>query len=292
MNNLHTGIQFNLPREVYDADPGINQSLLKAFHYAPTPAHFKYEHDNPKEKECYKLGNAIDLLVSAPDKFRDTYILAPEKYPTKDGEKPWNNNATYCKEWNAEQKALGRIVLKPKELDQLRGMCEGLLRNTDIRRILETSQKQVGLFAMHDLSDHRFKGLVDLLPDIHSEWLFDLKKTGIGAGEKLFFDQVCKFGYHIQASFYITLARSCGVPVKKFGFLVVEDFPPYETAIHYIEYGDPEYLVGEKIWREALPRYIECRSKDEWQGYPSHWTKVRFKKWQIEERADEYERLI
>ncbi len=98
--------------------------------------------------------------------------------------------------------------------------------------------------------------------------IVDLKTTG-DASPGEFERSVLKYGYHIQAAFYIDMVKRkhclANEPEPKFLILALEKSPPYCVASYYlndefIEYGRSEY-------KRALEIYKNCNGK--FPGYGS-----------------------
>lgn len=300
---LKPGVHFNVPRERYDADPGLNQSTLSDFIYAATPAHFRYEQDHPKDRDYLRIGNAIDCLVSTPSEFKDRFPIAPETYPSepkKKGdppvEKPWTLQSNWCKTWWQAVLWDGKTPLTPKELERVQGMAAGLNRHPDIQRILASAQRQVCLIAIHPILGYRLKCLLDILQDTDSEIIYDLKSIGRPATPRQWSDQIAMCALHLQAGFYMEVARYCGIPAKRFGWLVVESNPPHEAAVYYLDDGyegivDEEILTARVRYTDAMPRYMACKEANRWPGHSTDWIKAKLKPWQLQGRQEDYERL-
>jgi hypothetical protein len=302
-NLLKPGVHFNVPREVYDADPGLNQSTLSDFIYAATPAHYKWDRDHPKDQDYLRIGNAIDCLVSTPSEFKERFPVAPETYPAepkKKGDpieqKPWTLNSNWCKGWWKSRVDAGLTPLTPAELERVSGMVDGLERHPDIPRILTTAQRQVCLIAIHPILGYRMKALLDVLPDVNSEVIYDLKSIGRPATPTQWGDQIAQMAYHIQGAFYCEIARYCGIPAKRFGWLVVESNPPHESAVYYYDDGhdgivDEEITAARTRYTDAMPKFMACKEADRWPGHSTDWIKVKLKPWQLTGRTEDYERL-
>lgn len=280
--SLQLGINFGVTRAEYDADTGINQSVLKDLIKAKSPFHFRHKQLNPDDgdKPHFRLGNAIDLLCSTPHKFKDQFTT-------------WTGGRRAGKEWDkfSEDAAkAGLTVLTQGEVDQVRGMVKGIQRNEEFANIIINSQKQVAVVS--EVDGLRKKGLLDFFPDVHSEWIFDLKSSGKGADAATFHKQCFDLGYNLQAAHYLDLCRAAGMgQLRKFGFLVVETFPPYETAIHWLEIDDEETIKGREQLNKAISDYLLCSRNNHWPGYSKGWTKIKFTKWQLEGRERQYETI-
>ena len=275
------GLHFNVDRKSYDEDPGLNQSKLKALLDAKSPAHFRYDQDHPDaDKKHFRLGNAIDLLCNAPHKFGEQFVV-------------WTGDRRAGNAWKEFEAAnASKTILSQPELEQVRGMVDGLSRHEDASAIIQNSEKQVMIVANHPCGV-RMKGLLDFMPEIHAEsdCLYDLKSTARGADEDTFFKQCFDIGYHIQAAYYLDACRAAGIFVNRFAFIVIENFPPYECKIHYLKLHDDETELGRKQYQKAMLEYQACVTSGKWPGYSKSWSKITFTKWQLEGRKREFETL-
>lgn len=288
---LKPGIHFGVPRAVYEADPGINQSALKAFAAAKTPAHFKWLRDNPPEKDMdyLRIGTALDTLIWSPSEFANRIAVAPETYPCKPTpkdprtEKPWTLKSDWCAEWKIARESEGKIVIDEDERKRVRGMLDGLLEHPDVPGILQNCERHVVLIANHPTLGCRMKGELDLWPNAHSKalgrWYFELKSDGEGADDATFHDKCFRLGYVKQVAFYLTLARLAGfTETDGCGIVVVESNAPHKCKVHYANWDDREVTM-ERAWiEEWLPQYADCLENDDWPGYSSDWSRIRYRK--------------
>lgn len=292
-------MHFNLARSTYDGQDAINQSVLVDFIYAATPAHFIFDQLTKKPDEDYiRIGNAIDCLVSSPSEFDDLFATAPEAYPSepkKKGDppvdKPWTLQSNWCKAWWQATLDAGKTPLTIDETKRVRGMIAGLERHEDIPPRIQDAHRQVCLIAVHPTLGFRMKALIDILPDVTSEVIYDLKSIGRPATPSQWSDQIAKCAYHLQASFYLAMARYCGIPATKFGWFVVESSPPHEAAIYYYDESDEEIQTARTRYTEAIPRYMQCKESGIWPGHSRDWIKAKLKPWQLSGRTEDYERL-
>lgn len=256
---LTPGIHFDVLFADYLADTGINQSELKKFGKAKSPFHYKYKKDHPEEDDDpvhFRIGRYVDNAVFRPKVF--------------------------------ERKVYG---LKPAEVSIAESCVLSLLHHRDTCRILTACKSQVAVIA----DEPRRKGLIDLLPDpavcdpLLLEYAFDLK-TAADASDEGFHSACYKFGYHVQAAYYMDLLSAVGRKVTTFVFIVVETKPPFAIAIHYMPSDAYEISEGRKLYTRWLKEYSQCLETNQWPGYSESWTRVRFKPWQLRE-ADEPERM-
>lgn len=288
---LKPGIHFGITREQYVADPGINQSALKAFERAKTPFHYKYERDNPpdQDKDFLRIGSAFDMLVWSPEEYKRNVVVAPPTYPCKATakdprtEKPWTLKSGWCQEWWEEVKEAGKLPLTVDERASIIGMVAGMESNQDVPGILQNCERHVVIIANHP-SGYRLKGELDLWPKTHSaalgQWYFELKTDGQGADDPSFHEKCYKVGYVKQIAFYLMIGRLVGFEnLESCGVIVQESFAPFQCKIHYAKWYD-EDVVKEREWiEEWLPKYAACVSSGNWPSYPSDWSRIQYPGW-------------
>jgi hypothetical protein len=286
---LHPGIHFGVPRKTYEDDPGINQSTLKAFAKAKTPAHFRYDRDHPpkQDKDFLRIGSALDTLIWSPSEFTERFLIAPATYPCKPTpkdprtEKPWTLKSEWCSSWWGEVVESGKTPLMQSEKDQVDGMIAGLGRHVDIPKILENCERHVVLIAYHPVFGCRMKAEIDLWPAAHSpelgRWYFELKSDGQGADDPSFHKKCFDVGYIKQIAFYLNMARLAGSQeMHSCGVVVVESFAPYESKVHHAHYDDVDVTKEREWFDQLIPKYIACVESGEWPGYQSNWSKIRY----------------
>src|SRR4030095_14842230 len=64
MTTLPLGLSYDVHEELYRSDPGLNQSLLKAFGTAKSPQHFLWDKEHPKEEtDSLRIGRFVDAAM-------------------------------------------------------------------------------------------------------------------------------------------------------------------------------------------------------------------------------------
>ncbi len=218
-------------------------------------------------------GSAVDCMTLTPERFKDLYEVCPETYPTdKEGEKPWNWNATFCKNWRKEVEAAGKETIKTAELEMVRIAKFRLSEDPTIATILAHSQKQVQCIVEYHDKDTglvvHIKTLLDLVPFAAGEWgkfLADLKTTADAAiqpWEKTIFYQ----GYHVQAALY-TDAFNTVTGENRSGFLHIVQESDYPYAVARRMLSEEFMQLGRDTYRRALQHYCRCVAEGKFPGY-------------------------
>jgi len=232
-----------------------------------------------EETKATEWGTLLDCLALTPERFDDEFAVTPETYPAtpkrKDDpieQKPWNKNATYCKEWEDGQD--GKIVVKSELMTAAQEAVKVLTADLDIFEILRQSEKQVMVVGEYKDQETGLsipvKGLLDLLPDLNRRFgksIADLKSC-INGSPYPWTRTVFERGYHVQGAFYLDLyVAATGEDRIDFLHVLQESFAPWETgkrilSQEFIELGRLTYLT-------ALKRYCQCLLSKKWPGYDS-----------------------
>lgn len=242
------------------------------------------------ETEATKWGTLIDTLVLTPARFDERFAVYPETYETRPADpkrtkgfkperKPWNNNATVCREWKSEHE--GKIFIWDSADDEDEGAtysnarraAKRLTEQEDIAELIACSKAQV--MAISEYRDKatdivvRFKILLDLVPDIahaiYGKVLGDFK-TARDASESGFTKAVHKGFYDWQGAVYSAVyCAATGEDRTDFVFVVQENTPPYQPEI----WGLPCDWKNDALFEvtESLKFYCWCLANNEWPGY-------------------------
>lgn len=247
----------------------VSPSSLKEF--MRCPGRWKDGYVSPGSSSL-AFGTFLDCLLLTPELFASRFAVKPSTYKdAKTGEeKPWNGNAGVCKEWLASVD--GKEVISRHELADVQAARERILKEPDIARFLEQSDRQVYVTAeWHDEATGLvipLRCLIDLAPTKDSEFakcLGDLKSSRSGALIP-FQRQVHQFGWHIQAAFDTDLyTAATGEDRNTWCFVGQENFHPWQPfkrmlSQDFIELGRSEYT-------RALKNYAACLKHGHWPGY-------------------------
>lgn len=279
---LPIGLHYDLPDEVYRKEPGFNQSNLKSFAKANTPQHFKYGADHPAEPTAsLRIGSFVDTALLRPEVLGRKFAI-------------WSEGARRGAAWNTFKEANGeRAILTVDEQEAALGCIEAVKAHDDAMKLIRACRSQVAAIANHPTLGFRMKALFDILPDPERcdpallDYLFDLKTTNDASPEG-FTDSCWKYGYDVQAAFYMDALEYAGGPkVNHFGFIAVENEPPHGVKIHFLRRDSKEIRRARESYEAWMRYYAECHGKNSWPGYTDSWTEIAFKPWQI--RTEDWE---
>lgn len=255
------GIDYDLDEADYHADPtSVSASGLKKL--LTSPAHYRHEVDHPGEqdrdaKDAFDLGTVVHAMVLGRG--------AP--YVAVDG----NRNSNAVKAEIAEHEAAGRVVLRPKQLEQAEAMAESVLSHDVAGQLLERGDPEVSMFYDDpDFSDEH----IQVIRRCRWDWIcpersygVDLKTT-ISAAPKELSRTVLKYRYDLSAAYYLATAAGLGIELSAFALIWVEKVPPYPVVVTQLS-GD--FLErGDQLARIALGRYRRCVETGQWPAYLDH----------------------
>ncbi len=266
------GIWRKVGMDAYHGDlcvgPSISSSGLRTIE-ARSPLHYwatSYMNpDRPPEEStpAFDFGRAVHTLLLSEDGFRDDFVVRPETYPdAKTGEfKPWNGNATVCREWLAARKAEGKTVLLPGQVEDIRRMAERLSKDQTAIDLLR------GRVERSIITKDKTGAWVKSRPDsIPADTIIADLKTCSDASQQKITRSIVDYGYLQQMALAITsLEEVVGRQVNEAVLLFVETSYPYAYNIKPLDNGDVYLAMRQN--RRALDTFAECLKSGDWPTY-------------------------
>lgn len=282
MNPLEHGLHYDIPDEIYRADPGLSQSLLKVFGRAKSPAHFQWEQSQPVDENAparsgIRIGSYTDAALFRVADLGKRFAVWPGERRGKD--------------WTAFKEAgEGRVILNGEEHERAVNATKAVIKHDDASKLLPVCSKQVAAVIEHPRLKLRMKGLIDMLPNAqHCDplllaYAFDLK-TASDASPEGFAKACWEFGYDIQAAFYMDVLNFLGRDVKNFGFIVVENKPPHLVKIHYLLRESQIIRRARQKYEDWMMSYSNCVKLNDWPGYTASWSEIQYKPWMLRDEV-------
>lgn len=204
-----------------------------------------HEFLNPisKSSSAYAVGSATHSLILEPNKFEKEFAVAPiVDKRTKIG-----------KEIFAEFEASseGKTVLSAEDYELAKKLSESVLSLDETKRLMRDGDAELSFFSK--INNIKVK----CRPDYYRQDLgliIDIK-TVQDASPDSFIKDVANYEYYIQASLYMNVLRSLGLPANDFLFIVVEKKEPYMVGFYRLDYtslefGTTEYLRAFDIFKD------------------------------------------
>lgn len=260
-------------------DPAFVMSRTELMQFVRCPERWLAGYKRPGGKEC-DFGSLVDCLTLTPKEFDEHYAVTPETYPAtpaKKGDpikmKPWTRQANYCAEWEEMVVAEGREIVKPDKLLEAKAAVNAIMGKPTLNEFIRNSATQVHLTAEFHHPESKLtipvKMLLDLVPAVDhprfGKFLADLK-TCTDASLHSWRRSVFHENYDAQAAFYFDGYKAAtGEDRTDFCHILVESYPPYQTARRYLT---SEFMeIGRAKYLRALRLYCACLETGTWPDY-------------------------
>ncbi|MFJ7999037.1 PD-(D/E)XK nuclease-like domain-containing protein [Streptomyces sp. NPDC096310] len=253
------GIHADLSNADYHADKtSLSSSGARKLLAPSTPAHFRYEQDNPPAStKTFDYGNAAHKLVLGN---------GPELVVIDHAR--WDTKAAKAEVLEARER--GAIPLKQHEMDMVNGMANAIRRHPLAAALLDPAYgapEQSG-FWIDGPTGIRRRVRFDWLPSIQSgRLIIPDYKTAADASNRAMEKDIEKYGYNMQADWYEEAARALALGGDDAELLLVvqEKKPPYLINVIGIEFGSR--IIGGAKNRAAIETFAHCMNTGHWHGY-------------------------
>lgn len=243
------GFYDDIPEAEYHADRGTlsvsgAKTLLKA------PALFRWEQDHPPYKDVWEFGSAVHAVVLGRG-MESIYVAPFDDWKTKAAQ--------------TERKLARELLwspLLPSEWEVAGEMAAAVRDHPTAAFLLDEGRPEVSAYATDEATGVMRRGRFDWL---HPTVVVDYKTTRSAEPGHFARADVAGHGYHMQAAWYLDLARDLGHPAEAFAFVVQEKEPPYLTEVY--ELDDAALQRGRELNQRALERFRDCTASNDWPGY-------------------------
>jgi hypothetical protein len=261
-----------MPAAEYHAVRAASSTRLKEI--LRSPAHLKWMDENGKTADSLALGEAFHMATLEPEKFFEQFIVMP-KYDrrTKDGRAAFD----MFRDANADKK-----VIDQDDYNSVCSMRDAIMDHPAAHDLLSMrSETELSLFWTNMLGQPS-KARIDAYSDL-SRCVVDLKST-VSADPGEFARSAFKYGYHLQAAWYLDAARMAGLKTDSIVFVAVEKTPPFGVACY--RFDEDSIDAGRVSYMRAIAILHACESSREWPGYSPMIETIRFPKWRTPEREE------
>jgi exodeoxyribonuclease VIII len=268
---VKTGLHPNIDRATYDAHKAANYSTLK--HFRRTPAHARVAIEHPAEaSDAQAFGTAVHCALLEPAKFVDRYTVMPDLTTgckNKDGtiSKSPKSTDDYKKRLAAFEAAnVGKLLLEPEEAAACKAIAESIAACRTASELLTGPGKNELGVAWNDRdSGSPCKAMLDRLTQHEGRTCVVDIKTTQDASESAFAWDVYRYGYYLQAAWYLIGLNSLAVGLRRFVFIAIETKPPFAVAVY--ELDAESILIGMEEMRGYMREFEACRAMGVWPGY-------------------------
>ena len=256
----------------YFAYDAVDQSLLKKFMVSPKA--YIAALDDDSETDAMKFGSLVHTYVLGSGAH---YAPKPDMR-TKNGKEEAAN-----------------LIEQGKTLVAQNDMETALQMSAVTHPYFEAipGRPEMAIIADDQWNGLTLKGKIDWLPDSYdSDGIYRIRdyKTTTNSPEA-FGRTAFTFGYHIQAAYYMMLAKLEGYTNLEFEFVVQEKTAPYDYMIWRFSPEQEEIEIANQRISNALRSFSEIRSHKDWReqmaniGLPKTPQYASFLGWQLDAEA-------
>jgi hypothetical protein len=237
-----------ISNEDYHADPAVSASHLKAIQQSPF--HYFKRYVDParvtvEPTAAMRLGTLVHTAVLEPYELSKRYGRCPSR-ATKAG-----------KEMAAQLEANGIEAITDADWTLAEAMRDSVRNHAVAAELLSNGKAEQSFWWNDQATGLRCK--------CRPDWFYDTTivdlKTCIDASPESFAKAVVNFGYHIQASHYLSGLHGS----TRFVFIAVEKTAPYCVGVYELDAA--ALSIGDSLRTNAMDSIVACRTANRWPGY-------------------------
>lgn len=279
---MKTGL-VDIPASEYHSDKDIvgHSALVEMLR---SPAHFMHRLNTPYEPTpAMQFGTAVHTAILEPSRFHTLYAVQPKfDRRTKDGK-------ALALAW--EEANRGVLPIEQDDLNRIARIRESINRHVDASALLQSSITEQSYFWTDHETGIQCRIRADLLKlaaDGCIEAIGDLKTT-LDASRDGFVRAIDKFGYDLQAAFYVDGIKHLTGREVPFYLMPAESNAPHGVALYRV--GPKSIEVGRAKYRAALQLLQWCREHNSWPSYQpfGEAEEIEISDWSLRRAAAEFE---
>ena len=261
-----------IPHAAYHAIDALNQTVLSGM--LRSPAYCKMLKEQPMvETDSMRIGSALHtLFLEGPNEFDERFHVWDGTRRTKAGKL----------EYDKILKS-GRTILRVNEWLSIREMYAQLSKDRTVMELMESSlgTEETALWERDGVLCKSRKDVVG------ETWIADLKTT---RSIKSFNRELTNLGYYRQAAWYMDGEARLGCPANDFFFILVNNTPPFETAVLRLE--EAAIVMGAHECQQLFHLYKDCLDAGEWPSAENEIGEACRAQWKYDEINDGEELVI
>lgn len=273
-----TGI-FNFDDAMYHRGLGVSKSQLDTF--AQTPRAFWWKHllrNDNESNQAMEIGDMVHKAILEPHLVHENYCSDEEALNAAFEAKPDVKSPRSTKAYKDKIEDLrksGKTILPDENFEMMRAMVENVYSHPKAKNILSNGLAEQCIYAKDPETGLLLRCKADfMLPD---GIMVDVKTTSDARPDE-FSKSVWNFRYHVQAAYYLHVARlAFGSHFKSFIWICLEKKRPYDIAIYTPDEGTMDY--GHQMFKKNLRELANCFEKDSWPGYSNHIEPLALPNW-------------
>lgn len=234
-----TSITYGKPFDVYAKMPSLNASMLKK----PTAAEMLHEMRSPEERQCdmtesratsFAQGEAIHKAILEPHLFEDGVNEYFQYSPTKG-----LVTKAAIEAFNADPT---RPLVTEDIIDTAKRVRDAVFAHHFAAQLLAApGHNEATVETWDEEVQVMRKCRFDRLPGKGASFILDIKSTADSLADWTVLKNVKKFGYHMQAKWYLdTLRMATGDDRQQFFFIFVTTSEPHMCRVFEVNVDMPE----------------------------------------------------
>ena len=264
------GIYRDIPSEDYHRWDAANYSSIKQF--AVSAAHAYTSFTDPwQQTPAQLLGDRLGESLLTPAIFANKYVLAPDfgARNRNPGKKQWDR----FKLENAS-----REILEADVMGKITDMRNALQRNpTFMAMESEKGLAELSFVWVDPDTGVLCKGRCDWYGALWGNRIVCDVKTTSNGSELLWPKEIAKWGYHIQAAFYLDGLNVIAPDDRTWLWACVESKPPFLTQMFQCD--EDSIAEGRRRYKHYLELWKKCKESGLWPGYPEGLTPTGIPHW-------------
>lgn len=265
-------LKFDLPIDVYHADPAVSKSQLDDLELSPW--HFFQLHRNPdrpapKQRAGQLEGNLAHCAVLEPDAFDARYAVGPSVHRAT---KAW-------KEFVEDCEARGQVAIQQDQCDTAWRQSDAVRALPEVREALDRGRAELSAVWTDAETGLPCRCRPDFVHEASESdvILLDLKTYSIASADE-FRRQAARKRYHVQDAFYTDgFAAASERDVLAFIFVAVESEWPF--AAHAMMLDGPSRVQGRADYQRNLSTLARCEAENQWPSYSREISLITLPAW-------------
>jgi hypothetical protein len=237
------------------ADPKPLSSSMAKTLVTKSPAEFKYDADNPVNKDAFDEGQAVHELVLEGE-FKTIDVFDFDSWRTKEA------RAAKAESYLAHRHPMLKADVKPLE-----EMADAVRSSELASSVFTQGRPEVSALAVDPTTGSALQARFDWLrlPAKGRPIIAELKTTAKGVSPRSFNREIADRHYHLSAAFYSRVLRLLGYADPGFVFVAVSKTKPHLVSV--MELSVKDRLIGDLLVDKAIATYAACLSTNTWPGY-------------------------
>lgn len=246
-----------------------------------SPAHARHLMENPVERKTFDIGRAAHRMVLGAGA---DWAVIPDDLLSSTGAA----STKAAREWMGDARADGLTPLKSDEADAVATMAQAVKAHLNGMGIsLPPERSELAVAAPVDGVWQR--ALIDHAPTDPAQPLYDFKTTEDASPDAVI-RAVTRYGYDVQAAFYLETWKAVTGEDRRFRFCFAEKAPPHGVTVVelFSDASDEADWMLDAYAKTAESRriWLRCLTSNHWPCYPLGVAVVGSPAWHRQQWAD------